>query len=67
VWGSSTVPLHSEGQTGGIIMPTLEEIKSYVYPKDVEKDDLWHELLPSYQVECVKWLVEQLQNKDKGE
>jgi len=36
--------------------PTLEEIESYLFNTDINTDK-WHDLLPSYQRDCVVWLV----------
>jgi len=37
----------------------MKEIYGYLYG-DVDKDDMWHELSPSYQRELVVWMYEQL-------
>lgn len=38
----------------------LQEIKEYIYPQK-EHYEQWHELLPSYQLECVKWLIKEVE------
>lgn len=39
----------------------LSEIKGYLYPKDVDIDTTWDELLPSCQLIIVKQLLQELE------